>query len=211
MSVDGIARNANSRVYNNLIYGCRVGILDYAENVTEHGLKNAIIANNTIITDTHNYTISNPFGILLRDNGTSSINSYIVNNIVYSSNGTPVMGYQGDTGPTGVTINNNLYYSASSSPFRVGYNATDRLVDFAGWKTALTGHDTQSSFANPLLVGVSQIVSGGLIDYLKASLTSTSTAINTGTSTISSTVLDDILLLLRPQGGSYDIGAFEYP
>ncbi len=52
-ATNGYANLDRVQVYNNLLTGCRIGIRDHSEGdnaAANHGLKNALIANNTIVT-----------------------------------------------------------------------------------------------------------------------------------------------------------------
>jgi hypothetical protein len=52
----GAGHIANTLFYNNLMFGCRYGFGEGGEDVTGHGIKNTLIANNTIVGDSHVYT-----------------------------------------------------------------------------------------------------------------------------------------------------------
>jgi hypothetical protein len=183
-SSGGSANLANTQVYDNLIVGARIGIRDYSEGAltNPHGLKNTLIANNTIIlpatTPPNTYTA----GIYLQDNGTANTNSKIVNNVVYAFDNTePVIWYAG-TGPIpGVTINNNDYYNPGmDTTFWEGLNTVNNLT-FAQWKQQ-TGADAQGLFADPKLVGVTQFQATGdtPYDYHNAMPTSGSPVLGQG-------------------------------
>jgi hypothetical protein len=188
-SSDAVSNNytnlANTKVYNNIIAGCRTGILDYGEGpITSlyHGMKNTLIANNTIIMP------SNPngfpgtggvFGIRLQDNtatnGTNNnVGSVIANNIIVGYNNDALI-FAGRTGPLlfsvgaeplrGITLKNNVYFSASATPFGSGSNSTTSY-NFASWKTnAGTGQEIGSLNQNPLLQNVAHFQSSAFARY----------------------------------------------
>jgi hypothetical protein len=171
------ANLANSQVYNNLIAGCRIGIRDYSEGATTsqyHGMKNTLIANNTIIMPANPNAFPNTggtFGIFLQDNTTPSgtnrnTGTTIANNIIIGYNNDPLV-YSARTGAiTGITLKNNLYFSPSAAPFGSGDN-TVFSYNFAQWKTNVgAGQEVGSLFADPLLQNVAHFQTVGIAPYL---------------------------------------------
>jgi hypothetical protein len=173
-----------TKVYNNIIAGCRIGIRDYGEGaITQqyHALKNTLIANNTIIMPATPIPNTATFGIFLTDNAGRNINTTIANNIIYGYGDDSVI-YSESNGPlTGINLNNNLYYSTSATPFGSGFN-TVKLYNFAGWKANAAGSDTRSLFADPEFVYLNHFRIPGISPYLysNADLLSTSPARNAG-------------------------------
>jgi len=182
------ANLANTQVVNNVMAGCRIGIRDYAEgSITEknHGLKNTVIANNTIVMPANAFTGGSTYGIYLVDNRTPSgtqrnTGSRIQNNVV--------LGYNDDKlfftelkGAQGIDIDGNVYTSPSTRPFGAGY-ASVTFYDFAGWKAAITGADAGSFFADPLLADRTRLVGPGVLatDFGSADLQAASPARGTG-------------------------------
>lgn len=169
-----------SKVYNNIIAGCRIGIRDYGEGaITQqyHALKNTLIANNTIIMPASPIPNATTYGIFLTDNNGRNVNTTIANNIIYGY-GNDSLIYSESGGPlTGINLNNNLYYSAGSTPFGSG-NSVARQYNFAGWKANASGSDTKSLFADPQLLNVKHFDTVGTSAYLynNADLLSTSPA-----------------------------------
>lgn len=147
----------NTKIYNNIIAGCRIGIRDYAEGaitIPNHGLKNTLIANNTIIMPQNPIPNTNSYGIFLEDNtnvGGSSrnVNTKIQNNLIYGFNDDSVI-YSASPTMNGITLNNNLYFSQSAKPFGSGSNASV-FTNFSAWKTLFSGSDTNSQFIDPQL------------------------------------------------------------
>ena len=184
------ANLSGSQVYNNLMAGCRIGIRDYAEGdahaVKYHGLKNTLIANNTIILPATPLPNTDTLGIFLQDNTTPSgtnrnTNSFIQNNIVYGFGSTPLMWIQGQLALSGLTVSNNDYYNSTyATPFRIGYDSPVN-VNFATWLSQ-TGVDSLSVFRDPLLVNVNGFQATGTTpyDYTNANLSSSSTLLNVG-------------------------------
>jgi hypothetical protein len=191
-SSDGTNNHANlsgTQVYNNIIAGCRIGIRDYSEGTPTqqyHGMKNAVIANNTIIMpyDKAPYAAagSDIFGIYLVDNGNNNTNSRIQNNIIYGFTGDPLMFSEYSGTIPGININYNEYYSVTGSTM-FGYGPSWISATWATWKS-VTGADANSKYANPLLVDVTQFRASGTTpyDYANANLGSGSPAAGAGTS-----------------------------
>uniref|UniRef100_E6PUZ8 Right handed beta helix domain-containing protein n=1 Tax=mine drainage metagenome TaxID=410659 RepID=E6PUZ8_9ZZZZ len=199
---------AAGEVYDNLIAGCRIGIRDYSEGAltNPHGLKNTLIANNTIImpatTPPNTYTA----GIQLQDNGTANTNSFIVSNAIYGFDNTePVIWSMAQGAISGIALDNNGYYNpGSTTPFWQGSNIVNNLT-FAQWQQQL-GADVHGLFADPKLVGVAQFQAAGTTpySYLNAMPTSGSPLIGNGvTQSAFSTNL-----LVAARAGVWSIGAF---
>ncbi len=191
-SSDGINNYANvdgTKLYNNLIAGCRIGIRDYSEgSITQqyHGVKNTLIANNTIIMPSGTFPNASTFGIFLLDNANRNVNSVIANNIIYGFNNDALI-YAELTGPlTGITLNNNLYFSTGATPFGSGNgnvaSSPVKRYNFSNWKVNAAGSDTSSLFAAPLLVDANHFNGAGITPYVfgKADIGSSSPARNLG-------------------------------
>ncbi len=203
-SSNGSANLANSKVYNNLIIGCRLGIRDYSEGtptISEHGLKNTLVANNTIImpSATEAALIANNSylaGIFIQDNGTQNVNSFIVNNVVLSfgSGISPVLRFIGDeTTLTGITLEDNVYYNPNDTQvFWYGAN-TNTTTNLAGWQAHIS-NDAGSLQSDPLLVNDTGFQVSGTTpyDFTNAFLQGTSPALTTGVSE-STTFTDDLV------------------
>jgi Divergent InlB B-repeat domain/Right handed beta helix region len=178
-----------SQVYNNLIAGCRIGIRDYSEgtanSIKYHGLKNTLIANNTIILPKDPLPNTNTMGIFLQDNTSPSgvnrnVNSYIQNNIIYGFGNAPLIWIENQNALSGITVSNNVYYSAYATPFRIGSSAVQN-VNFGSWQS-LTGSDAASLFQDPLLVDATGFQAPGITPYdaANAGLTNASPARTAG-------------------------------
>jgi hypothetical protein len=203
----------HSQVYNNLIAGCRVGIREYAEgeqhSIRYHGLKNTLIANNTIILPSASFGGSDVAGIYLTDNTTPSginrnTNSFIVNNIVYGFGSAPLIWSQLAQPITGITLDRNVYYSAYAQPFWFGGD-TQQHLNLAGWKSAVA-NDGGSTFADPLLRGPTQFQATGTqqYDFAGAALQAGSPALGFGISQ-AATFTNNFLLQTRP---TWNAGAY---
>jgi hypothetical protein len=179
---DGVARNTNTQVYNNIIAGCRVGIFDYKESVTGHGFRNALIANNTIVLDTHVYTTTYSAGMFLQDNGSANVASSVVNNIIVGGNSSSsLINSYGNAALTGISFNQNMYFSTRTAAFAMGNNSQYRDLDFAGWKNAQPGQDGASLNVNPNLQQQNLVPAApGIIDYRNAKLQAGSSALGAG-------------------------------
>lgn len=184
-AIGGYANLSNTQVYNNLIAGCRIGIRDYAEGETtrkNHGLRNTLIANNTIVMPAAPLPNTDTLGIYLQDNTTPgganrNSNSVIQNNVIYGSTNTPLVWIEGTQALSGITMSHNVYYSGSyATPFRIGFD-TVQNVSFSGWRSQ-TGADAQSLFQDPQLAGATALQGPGAApyDYRQADLLPTSPA-----------------------------------
>jgi hypothetical protein len=173
-SATGFANLSGSSVYNNIIAGCRIGIRDYSEGrptQANHGLRNTVIANNTIIMpidrSPYNKAASDIFGIFLQDNGTRNVNTRILNNIVLGFTNDVLMASAGSPSP-GIVFDNNIYWNASgTSVFSSGLGW--RRQDFAAWKESVRS-DARSHWQDPLLEDARQFITQRAIafDYSKA-------------------------------------------
>lgn len=203
------ANLANTQVYNNLLAGCRIGIRDYSEGTIaekHHGLKNTLIANNTIILPPSPVPDADTMGIYLQDNttpgGTSrDVDTRIENNLVYSSASMPLVWLAGATPSSGITLRNNLYYSPfPATAFRLGGGSpklhslrgvTGYLLDrlkfasngiggFAEWQQL--GVDSSSRFADPRLLDVPALQgkAPAVYDYRNAAPGADSPALGNG-------------------------------
>jgi hypothetical protein len=184
-STGNYANLANTKVYNNLIAGCRIGIRDYSEGSTTvkyHGLKNTLIANNTIIMPAAALPNTETMGIFLQDNTTPgganrNTGSVVQNNVIYGSASTPLIWIENTKALSGVTLGNNVYYNGKyATPFRIGFDSVQN-VNFATWLSQ-TGADSLSVFKDPLLVNAAAFQAAGTApyDYTKADLQSSSPA-----------------------------------
>ncbi len=190
-STNNYANLANSQVYNNIFAGCRVGIRDYSEGnanaVKSHGIKNTKIVNNTIIMPFVSFGMFETIGIYLLDNTTPSgtnrnTNSFIQNNIVYGFNNDSLISTEIAGALGGINLDFNTYFSASNAAFRRGFN-TVTYSNFAGWKTAIAGSDTNSQFIDPKLIDVTafRAIGIGAYDPRNANLKAGSPVIGAGT------------------------------
>lgn len=204
----------HSQIYNNVIAGCRIGIRDYAEGqahaILYHGIKNTLIANNTIILPSATFQNSAVIGIFLSDNTTPSginrnVNSSIVNNVVIAASATPPLVWTELAQPiAGISIDHNAYFSPAAQPFRAGSNVQQNFA-FAGWKS-FAAVDAASLFATPLLLDAARFDSPGLtaFDYVNARPAVGSPIIGAGLSQ-AATFGDNFELLTRL---IWNIGAF---
>jgi hypothetical protein len=185
MDLDGIQ---DSIIRNNLVYrngrnAVRAFQIDAAE-----GPQNLKIYNNTIIV---------PAGIdawaikLTEDRG----GHVIFDNILLN---------EGSSGG-GLCVSNSSFMSDYNLVVsRMSYNGGNSILSLANWQTQ-SGQDTHSSITTS---GTLFLDSSGM----NFSLKSGSSAIDTGVASLNSisAALTDILSVVRPQGTSFDIGAYEY-
>jgi len=205
-------------VVNNVLAGNRVAIRDYAEGPNAeawHGLKNAVIAGNTIVLPAQASPDYNA-GIEIQDNMTPSgtnrnTSSLIENNVVYGFNADLLVWSRQATNVAGITWNHNVYFSSGATVFGSGVPAV--AASLAGWQAAHPGFDAASLWLNPLLVGVTQFAAAAdtspVYDWRYAAPTGSSPAKGAGVS-LSSFFTDDFTLAPRP-AGAYDAGAFVVP
>ena len=166
---NGAAALSNSKVYNNLIIGCRLGIRDYSEGtptIAQHGLKNTLIANNTIImpdaTTGAAYAAATYLGgIFIQDNGTQNTNSFIQNNVVISfgNNLYPCVYFDGqETTISGITLSHNVYWNPDTNI--IGWRSYSPVVNdtLAQWQSQLS-NDSGSSNVDPLIAQESKFTS----------------------------------------------------
>ncbi len=226
------ANLAGTQVYNNLIVGARVGIMEYWEgnamtqNPTnlQHGLKNTLIANNTIILPKTTPPGTYSIGMYLWNNTTPSggnpnTNSFVLNNLIVGwDNTAPVMWYQGSGADPGVTLNNNAYWNAAfANDFNLGFNSVSQ-VNFAQWQQA-TGNDAAGLFANPGLTNLRALMNpnypgpaSAVFDYRNAIPASGSPLLGKGQNLSSFPALPNAAFSTniagQPRGSSWSIGAF---
>jgi hypothetical protein len=213
----GVGANlANTQVYNNIIAGVRTGILDYAEGNADaaplHGLKNALIANNTIIMPFDEFPgTGGTYGIKLRDNLKNNVNTVIANNLIYGTRNQDPLMFSEFTGRLdGITLKNNLYFNlATTKPFGsvdlVNGSYVEKTYTLSEWKTN-TGSETNSLFQDPLLESAAHfgILSPTLYKFDQAKPKAGSPAIGAGTPMPFTPAVD---FELKPRVG-WNIGAF---
>jgi hypothetical protein len=183
----------NTKIYNNMMIGCRFGISDYWEIKSGHGMKNALIANNTIVVDSSVYYNMNIAGIALSytgDDNANNVNTVIANNIIYRptttcSGGCPLIS-EGGTKIAGITLQNNLYYAvgvpeSDLSLFSVNSAVYAQGVDFTNWQKG-QGQDSSSVYADPLFNSAASLSVTSVygFDYNAAAVKSSSPAKNFG-------------------------------
>jgi hypothetical protein len=139
-------------------------------------------------------------------------NAYLFNNTFYlaGESGVAPVGLDGNSPGTHVTSKNNIFYVMSGQPFFAVDDSYDSITSdhdlfySAGNFSVPSGSGI--TVTNPLATNP-QLADPGNGNF---HLLSTSPAIDAGTSTVSGTVTEDYDGVARPQGGGYDIGAFEY-
>ena len=174
------ANLANTQVEDNLIVGFRIGIAEYWEgnamlqNPTnlQHGLKNTLIANNTIILPTIAPPGTYSIGLYLWNNTTSTganpnTNSFVLNNLIVgwssptSADSQNVIWYQGNGADPGVTVNNNAYWNPNfANTFNLGFNSTVVNDTFSQWQAA-SGNDAKGLFTDPGLTNLQAMLDPG--------------------------------------------------
>lgn len=178
-------------LYNNLTTGIALGGYDYPAN--SGSVSSCSISNNT--------TFNND----LQNNGNGEIaitwaeNCSIKNNLFYSSAAGVALFSQLGNGH-GNVFNYNCWYTLNSQQNFEGEYGGNTFSDFGAWQTAC-GQETQSLFANPLVISTSSISPD-------LHLQNNSPCINSGEYTTSSD--RDLDGNLRVAGGIVDMGAYEW-
>lgn len=129
----------------------------------------------------------------------------IKNNIIYGSSNNPIIKISNFMGPaltdnTTLNIDKNLYYWIGGATPTFSWDGNFTGISFSQWQTnytSLTGHADTSRVLNPLYA-----------DLALLTLQPASAAINGGVNT--PYVTSDYLGVARPQGGTTDIGAYEF-
>jgi parallel beta-helix repeat protein len=154
----------------------------------------------------NNLIWNNPSGIFV-EYGASNTGLY--NNTIYNSTNANDfairIGYSG--GASNTTVENNLIWQTAGSDaianYGTGtvcsYNLGDKVMQNEGTGSGTFSHNLVGSSYNPLFVNAAAA------DF---HLQSSSPAINAGT--LLALVATDFDGVSRPQGGAYDIGAYEY-
>ncbi|MBZ0165798.1 MAG: right-handed parallel beta-helix repeat-containing protein, partial [Candidatus Omnitrophica bacterium] len=163
MTADELKRtNAqNVRLTNNIIIGCRRGITHYGRS-RQSGLKNMLVANNTIVVP-HAKGLGEHFvGIRVPWNNGNNRDTVYRNNIIYGTHPETYLASisndpLGRAEPfDGVTFDHNLWYhTTNSKPFNIGLPKLYlQNYDFNGWKKRDRQHriGTGSLFADPEFV-----------------------------------------------------------
>ena len=157
-ATNGVPVPVNTQVYDNLMAGCRIGIMEYAEGnptIRLHTLKGALIANNTILLPPTTPAGTFTAGMYFLDNATPNSDTVVANNLIYAFDATePVIMLQGPAPVPGITFSNNVYYNpATPNVFATAPSGSPWLT-FAQWQAR--GADAAGAFANPALVGADQ-------------------------------------------------------
>jgi hypothetical protein len=162
-STGGHANLRDTKIYNNVLAGCRIGIRDYAEGFSarlNHGLKDLLIANNTIVVPAHRFRTSEATGLLLSDNGSRDEGTMIVNNVIVGLGHAPIVARMGSS-LRGITMDRNVYHGPARALFRLGAST----VDFDAWKAANAPEEGLSRFADPLLAAAGAFARPGPMPY----------------------------------------------
>ena len=166
-ATNGVPVPVNTKVYDNLMAGCRVGIYEYAEGtptIALHTLQDALIANNTIILPPTTPAGTFTAGIYLLNNQTPDTNTVVANNLIYAFDSTePVVMLEGAAPVPGVTFTNNVYYNAGAKAAFATAPSGATWLTFSLWQAA--GEDKTGSFQDPQLVGVNQFQAPATTSY----------------------------------------------
>jgi Calx-beta domain/Right handed beta helix region len=201
----------NVTIRNNVIVNCRRGYNHFAD-VTGSALKNVKILGNTIVVPQDliagEQVISGMIIPWNKDRAGTNTGSLIEDNVVYATNPDTDLLHRED-GPTsgdsfaGTTFSNNAWHHTSrSKPFHWGSSYNPQYdFDHASWAALAGTVHASGDVANPMLIDPDTVE-----DVDSKAPSNGSPAIDGGTST---GVAYDYDFCPRPQGGLYDIGAFE--
>ena len=172
----------NASIVNNIIIGCRRGITHYGLKSTS-GLKNVLIANNTIILPSREGRTKN-IGIKIPYNNGNNYNVGIFNNIIYGDNqNSPLLFIEADRSKNrdyldGLNFKNNIWYNPNND--QVFDIASFKLIssanDIEGWKKIYLEKNTDFNdrFIDPRLTNAAEFTPEA------AMISSDSAAINSG-------------------------------
>jgi hypothetical protein len=193
----------NIFVHDNLFHECTASPMWVTESCYN------IYFYNNVMWDILHYTTSSTYGGLKIGTRNTDDRFYIYNNTFYDigSSQYGIAFIQIFLRST-VQSRNNIFYSINGQPY-LNLN-TDDVASFVSTNDIYFGGDPPSgngiTVSNPITTDP-QFLS---IENHDFHLLETSPAIDTGTTEVSSIVTKDYDGILRPQGHSYDIGAYEY-
>ncbi|MFH0925333.1 MAG: right-handed parallel beta-helix repeat-containing protein [bacterium] len=193
-----LASAYNYQIYNNIIINCRRGYTHYAQSLGS-GLKNYLIANNTIIIPDEAGLGEEYVGVLIDGHNGNNTNTYFINNIIYGRHRTSRLFKGGASNKYGVISDNNLWFHADNqNPFWW----MDKEYDFKGFQL-VSRQDKDSIFANPGFRSIPKDVIKGNYHLLPES-----PVVRNGRPRITDIVKDDFDGLLRnplePSIGAYE-------
>ena len=156
----------NAKIVNNVIIGCRRGINHYAARA-DSGLKNVLVADNTIIIPSLEGVGEKYIGIRIPYNNGNNFNSVYRNNIIYASNPDTYLldittdPFRKNDDLHGLTFDHNLWYHVTNpKPFHIGPAWQKSFdTDFKVWvmKCKPIGQGIGSMFVDPKFVNVNQL------------------------------------------------------
>ncbi len=206
----------NAKIINNIIIGCRRGITHYAQ-ASGSGIKDCIIANNTIIVPNAVGTGEHFIGMRISDNKGNNSNTIYENNIIYAMNSDTYLLWGPDSETGGITLKNNIWYHiGNTKPFH--WKKTD--YSYTQWKS-ISGQGNDSIYADPRIsdINLSQtdslfadntLLPIDLSNPIFLKLLPNSPAIDKGLDLSNWGITSDFFETDRPVGNAIDIGASEY-
>jgi Calx-beta domain/Right handed beta helix region len=200
----------NVTIRNNVILNCRRGVGHYG-SAPGSGLKNVSVLHNTIVVPDDKVPGENIFaGIFVPYNGGNNVGSVYRGNLVYATDPTSYVLF-GETPSAsvaqkflGVTLDHNLWHhTVRSDPFLWGPDVLSAFEYTHDEWLALSGtaHGAGDVTAGPLLVNPSTLEVPA--DKMP---TASSPALNSG---VAAGVTLDYDFCPRPEGDTFDIGAYE--
>jgi parallel beta-helix repeat protein len=185
INCDGVA---DSKIFNNLLYENHAGGISLYRIDASYGSYNTKVYNNTIINATDGRWCVNM--------NTSSTADTLYNNILI-----PRHSWRGSICIDASSLD-DFYSDHNIVLDRMSTDEGDTRISLSEWQAL--GFDTHSMLADSMHYIFVDWQSGNY------RLLPTSQAVDSGTSIVSAIVTHDLDGTLRPFGGGYDIGAYEY-
>jgi len=198
------AQSANHKIYNNIVINCAKGFSYYGQS-NGAGLRNFLVANNTIIMPRDPNMGGVWVGIDLPYNNGNNVDTVIKNNVVVGfRSDTPLVNLGGGENELGVRLDHNLYYNyAVPKETQAVMLARGKKYSFGKWQNLLK-QEGNSRYGLPELMGVLTELTQG--DY---ALKSGSPAIGKADQSLLPIVVDDFRGVKRVPA-SFSIGAMEH-
>jgi hypothetical protein len=199
---DGHAHLSNITVINNIIAGGKSGLLDYDDGTTSpvHGLKNCLIANNTIVLGNQAIPGQSAYGWRHTSSPDASTNSVVQNNLIVTTASSDR--FVEALVSSGAGINNDYNFYSGPGVFL----SSEKTASFAAWRSGHAAWDQHSAVGEALLTAAaefSQTAAQKLIyDWSKAAPLAGSPVFGKGTTQSFTTDFTG-----AARSGPFDIGA----
>ncbi|HVV48114.1 MAG TPA: right-handed parallel beta-helix repeat-containing protein [Polyangia bacterium] len=211
---DGQAHLANITVINNIVVGADRALEDYDDGTSGvgHGLKNDLIANNTLVVGLTplpgGFT---SYGWSNGSNPGADMNSFVENNVIVVQNSGDFFESTSANGiGAGITNDYTLYTGPGTWANDVASNAQTQT--FAQWQSGHSGWDKHSTQGDAMLTDITAFnqtaAQAAVYDWTKAVPLAGSAVHRAGTTQTAFTT--DFTGATRPSG-NYDLGAIAMP